>query len=448
MKNVAQNKDQNKEGTRRVPALRFPEFSGGSAGISKGGASRARDAAAVGLEWEETKIEDVARINPGGETIPEKFVYIDLESVEKGVLKAEKTIDREHAPSRAQRKLKKRDVIFQMVRPYQQNNYLFDKEGDYVASTGYAQLRVYGDALFLYHYLHTTPFANKVLARCTGSSYPAIKSDDLKKIRINAPGANEQKKIAGCLGAVDEWVGILREEKSALETYKRGVMQRLFSPCHSRQASAGQATGGNFGSPCLRFHDDNGKDFPAWEEKKLGDFIEESSEKTETSNQFEVLSCTKEGIFRQSEFFKKQIASKENRGYKILQINQLVFSPQNLLLGNLSVNTEYEVGIVSPSYKIFNFNKKIIEILFAKYLLKLPKMMYEYSQISEQGASIVRRNLDPESFRSIRVLLPSLSEQKKIADFLTALDDLIAAKTNEISRAEEWKKGLMQKMFV
>ena len=218
-------------------------------------------------------------------------------------------------------------------------------------------------------------------------------------------------------------------------------MQRLFASCHSRE-------GGNLGNLRLRFKDDAGNDFPEWEEKKLGEILEESNERTEKLNQFEILSCSKDGIFRQSEYFKKQIASEKNEGYRILREGQLVFSPQNLWLGNLNVNIDYEVGMVSPSYKVFCIDSGIANVSFLKDFLRSPRMMYEYVQVSEQGASIVRRNLDVSLFSSIKIVLPSLPEQKKIADFLTALDDLLAAKADEISRTEEWKKGLMQKIFV
>ena len=72
------------------------------------------------------------------------YIYIDLESVEKGVLKSKNIIHLKNAPSRAQRILYKNDILFQSVRPYQRNNYLLNEDDDflqYVASTGYIQLR-------------------------------------------------------------------------------------------------------------------------------------------------------------------------------------------------------------------------------------------------------------------------------------------------------------------
>jgi hypothetical protein len=72
-----------------------------------------------------------------------------------------------------------------MVRPYQMNNLYFNKNGNYVASTGYAQIRTKQNSMYIYQYLHFQKFVDKVIERCTGTSYPAINSTDLSNIEIN-----------------------------------------------------------------------------------------------------------------------------------------------------------------------------------------------------------------------------------------------------------------------
>lgn len=134
------------------------------------------------------------------------------------------------APSRAQRLLKKADVIFQTVRPYQQNNYYFlpDDSFKYVASTGYAQLRAYESSSFLYQYVHNPNFLGKVLAKCTGSNYPAINSSDLSEITVLIPSKiQEQQKIASCLSALDEIITAQAEILEQLKLHKKGLMQLL-----------------------------------------------------------------------------------------------------------------------------------------------------------------------------------------------------------------------------
>ena len=86
-----------------VPKLRFREFEG---------------------EWVEKRLNQVSKINPKSKELPSKFIYIDLESVNKGLLTPSKPLLRDNAPSRAKRVLKLDDILFQTVRPYQKNNYL------------------------------------------------------------------------------------------------------------------------------------------------------------------------------------------------------------------------------------------------------------------------------------------------------------------------------------
>ena len=194
-----------------TPDLRFPEFRNTG-------------------PWEVKRLEEFCDINPPSGQLPPNFVYIDLESVEGGKLIQKKVISCNNAPSRAQRLLKRGDVIYQMVRPYQKNNLIFDPDDDqsYVASTGYAQLRAKGSNSFLYQLIHTEAFTNSVLAKCTGSNYPAISSSDLAEIYISAPSLSEQQKIADCLSSLDDLIRAQEARIEALKLHKKGLMQQLF----------------------------------------------------------------------------------------------------------------------------------------------------------------------------------------------------------------------------
>jgi type I restriction enzyme S subunit len=182
-------------------------------------------------EWTAKPLKAAAQVNPANKGLPESFTYIDLESVNAGELKAKSRISRIGAPSRAQRLLEHGDIIYQIVRPYQRNNLLceFDDGDDYVASTGYAQLRAMGDNRFLYQSIHTDSFVNQVITKCTGSSYPAINSSDLAEIEISFPPTlDEQQKIAECLSSLDDLIVAESQKLEALNRHKRGLMQQLF----------------------------------------------------------------------------------------------------------------------------------------------------------------------------------------------------------------------------
>ena len=179
-------------------------------------------------EWEEKELKDIAEINPKSKKLPESFIYIDLESVEKGQLLLQKNIELQDAPSRAQRLLAKGDVLFQMVRPYQQNNYYFNLSGEYVASTGYAQIRTKLDSKFIYYALHEKTFLDEVMNRCTGTSYPAINSSDLSSIEILIPCLEEQTKIANFLSSIDQKIEVVAQQIEQAKQWKKGLLQQMF----------------------------------------------------------------------------------------------------------------------------------------------------------------------------------------------------------------------------
>ena len=182
-------------------------------------------------EWETKMLKDVSTINPKTKDLPNEFVYIDLDSVENGILTKKNKICLEDAPSRAQRLLDVNDILFQTVRPYQMNNLYFDYDDDkYVASTGYAQIKSNINSRYLYHYLHYSKFVNEVLKRCTGTSYPAINANDLKKIKIKIPSNLEEQKFIGSIfDKIDEKIELLEKKHLYYHYFKKFLMQQIFA---------------------------------------------------------------------------------------------------------------------------------------------------------------------------------------------------------------------------
>ena len=191
--------------------MRFPEFSG---------------------EWEMVSLQDIATINPKSDPLQNTFIYIDLEAVEKGELRKIQEIMREEAPSRAQRVIDNNDILFQCVRPYQKNNYIHrilnTSNQQWVASTGYAQIRTTELPNYIYHLLNTDEFNRKVMVRCTGSSYPAINSEDLATIHFYyTPDKKEQLKISRLLDLLDKRIATQNKIIEKLQSLIKGIAQNI-----------------------------------------------------------------------------------------------------------------------------------------------------------------------------------------------------------------------------
>lgn len=275
------------------------------------------------------------------------------------------------------------------------------------------------DVIFLENAINT----QKIVIESTG--VPQLTAPQLGRYKIFFPSLPEQTAIGSFFQDIDQLISLQQRKLEVLKEQKKTYLKLLFP-------AKGQT------KPALRFagfEDD-------WKRKNFGDFLVEFNEKTIVENQHELLSSTNNGI----EPRKGRVSGESNIGYKVLKKDMIVLSPQNLWLGNINYNVDYESGIVSPSYKIFNvldIDKKFISIL-----IRHPYMNYEYGQASVQGASVVRRNLDIDLFNTIQILLPSLEEQTLIGSFFLDLDKAIAKQEEKVKNLKESKQTLLRKMFI
>src|SRR5699024_3748382 len=247
---------------KNAPILRFPQFY---------------------REWISKKLINIADINPNSnKSIPDHFKYIDLESVSNGTVESIIEINKKDAPSRANRIARKGDIFLQTVTHYQKNNFinLFDIN-NLVVSTGYAQIRSDINPRYLYNLFLTNKFVYEVLKRSTGTNYPAINSKELSNITIRyTEDKKEQQKIGNFFSKLDRRIEMEEKKLALLEEQKKGDMQKVFSQK-------------------LRFKDENGKDYPEWEEKKIKDIL---GERKERSGFGELLSVTiNDGVVRFNE---------------------------------------------------------------------------------------------------------------------------------------------------
>jgi len=402
---LAQIKEQ-----KNIPALRFPEFCD---------------------EWSAIFIKNLSNINPKNTSLPSKFVYIDLESVKQGILLKEDILKAHNAPSRAQRTLKPKDILFQVVRPYQKNNYFFELQGNYVASTGYAQIRVNDDQHpeFIFHLLHTEKFIRHVLVRCTGTSYPAINSNDLSTIQIMACKKPEQQKIASFLNAVDQKIARLIKKKKLLEEYKKGIMQKLFSQK-------------------IRFKNDNGNPFPDWEEKRLSKFlIPQIREVRKPTVNYLAIGVRSHG---------KGTFQKPNSDPSDISMDKLYVVKAGDLVVNITfawegaiaiVKEEDDGGFVSHRFPTYTFKKGEVIGDFFRYVIIQKRFKYALNLISPGGAGR-NRVLSKSELLKLEWALPSVPEQQKIADFLKVIDKKIEEASSKLLLAQTFKKGLLQQMFI
>jgi type I restriction enzyme S subunit len=280
--------------------------------------------------------------------------------------------------------------------------------------------------LFKSNYIRT-----QIQKESQGSKVLSISGGRLLGIELFFPSLTEQTKIASFLTAVDEKLQSLKKKKSLLEAYKKGVMQKLFSQE-------------------IRFQDQDGNDFPDWEVKKLGEVAEKRIVKNKNNNVNHVFTNSAvQGIVNQRDFFDKDIANQNNLlGYYLVENNDFVYNPRISSfapVGPISRN-HLGTGIMSPLYSVFRFIQGNLD--FFEYFYKSSIWYKHMEDIANYGARDDRMSFSTKDFYEMPIPFPSLPEQTKIANFISALDEKINHTQAQIEKTEVWKKGLLQKMFV
>lgn len=262
----------------------------------------------------------------------------------------------------------------------------------------------------------STAFHNQIRRIAQGTKIYSISSKNFSECYIGLPSKPEQTKIATLFRLIDE--RIITQNK---------IIEKLQSLIKGLNNTLQYDTGGK--SVCL------------------GDILLERSERSRTNNQHEVLSSTVKGIFSQREYFSKDIASENNVGYKIIRLHDVVLSPQNLWMGNINYNDRFEIGIVSPSYKVFSIADGY-DNQFVAAMLKTHRALYSYMMVSEQGASIVRRNLNMEAFSQLVFKIPSLDKQREIGYAISLLKSQLKTANKIIKAYTSQKQYLLRQMFI
>ena len=258
------------------------------------------------------------------------------------------------------------------------------------------------DSLWLYYQLDRL----NLNRYATGQAQPGLSVDVIEKVKTSIPSKPEQQKIASFLSAVDTKIGQLTRKKELLEQYKKGVMQKIFSQE-------------------LRFKDDDGSEFSEWVEKKLGEVL-----KIGSGRDYKHLGNGNIPVF--------------GTGGYMLSVNDYLYDGETVCIGRKGT-------IDKPMF----FSGKIwtVDTLFYTHSFKnsVPKYIYfvfQFINWKKYNEASGVPSLSKSTIESIELNLPSLKEQIKIANFLSSLDSKLLHVSQQLEATKQFKKALLQQMFV
>ena len=394
-----------------TPTLRFPQFT---------------------EQWEEKKLGEVATFFSGGTPLTTNRSYFEgtIPFIRSGEINSDKTeqfISEEGLKKSSAKMVEKGDLIFALYGATSGEVGISKIKG--AINQAILCIRTENNTRYIMNWLATNKdnILNKYLQGGQGN----LSAEIIKLLPIPLPSLPEQQKIADFLSAVDEKLQALKKKKHLLEQYKKGIMQQIFTQT-------------------LRFKDEQGNDFPEWEERKLGEV------------------CTIKSGLSLDQNDKKE-------GYQVTRI-------ETISDGKINLN---KIGYVSTQEDISNYKLKKGDILFSNinsvshigktalvhhelnlyhgmnllrlvaatnthsvflfYYLNTEFNRNYFKQICNKAVS--QASINQTELGKTPIPLPSLPEQQKIATFLSALDEKINKVQEQIAQVEAWKKGLLQQLF-
>ena len=390
-----------------TPQLRFPQFTN---------------------EWQVRKLNDTLStiVDNRGKTPPIATAGIPLvetnalgrKTVDYSVIK--KFVTQNTFDSWFRKHLKDKDVLFSTVGQTGVTSLYSDRVTAAVAQN-IVGLRANewttGD--FLYYLLTEKRNNNKFKQIEMIAVQPSVKVSQMIHLKFKLPSRPEQEKIAEFLTVVDERIGKIEKKLELLQQYKKGVMQKIFTQQ-------------------IRFKDENGNSYPNWKTIKLANLEDDKLirlgrgdviSKTDIANypgEYPIFSSSvkNEGLFGR---YGKYLFDEELITWSIDGGGHFFYRPKQ----KFSVtNVSGWLRVLSP-----NLNCRFLVLQLQRLH---EKQTFDYT--TKAHPSVIRD--------TYKLQIPCVEEQQKIATFLTALDDKIKAEETRLTAAKQWKKGLLQRMFV
>ena len=388
--------------------------------------------------WKSAKLVDLCEINSKTSgNLPDQFYYIDLESVNQGVLSDEiELLNRLEAPSRAQRLLEKGDVLYQTVRPYQRNNYLFnfDNTTEFVASTGYAVLKPRKvNSQFLYQIMNTDKFTKEVMARTTGTSFPAISPRDLAEIVIKLPSQKEQKKIGNFLSVIDNLINLKEKKIKKQKEIKSAYLSEMF-PKEGEKYPKKRFEG--FTNP--------------WKEFSL-----EQVAKIRTGYPFNSNEFTNDGkylVITNGNIQTSLPIVDSSAGNRITIKDPRIVDEYVLNDGDILVTMD---GTVGRTAKVIEKNQILAQRVGRLTAYENSEFLYQalqtgsfYKNMSLIGHGGTIKHISLSEIGSYKITMPDSKEQNKVAEFFKNLDNQISIEEEKLSKLEKLKRAYLNDLFV
>lgn len=381
---------------RNVPKLRFKGFND---------------------EWKEKKLGEITTLTDGVHFTPDYVEsgvpFWSVETIVSGV-KPKYITKKAHELAIKRCQPRKNDILITRIGTLAKSKVVEDNSDFSIyVSVALVKSAKEFNSYYLKQYFDTKYYYKEFLSKSLLTATPKkINMEDLKATKVKLPLLQEQERIANFLTKVDKIIEKQDEKVKNLEKYKKGMMQKIFSQE-------------------IRFKDENGEEFPEWEEKKLGDLA-----KITTGN-CNVDDSVVNGKYR---FFDRGIESVKFLNEYFLDSEAIIYPGE----GSSFLPRYYKgkFALHQRCYAIYNFNISID----IKYIFYYMQLLNNYFLRQAVGTTVP--SLRQDNFNKCNIMLPCFYEQQKIVNVLINIDNILDKENSKLEELKQWKRGLLQQMFV
>jgi len=384
------------------PKLRFPEFTD---------------------KWEEKQFDNIATISGGYAfdskkmtSTPAKYQIVKMGNLYQGNLDLDRTPSfiEDATEKELEYLIQENDIGITLTGTVNKHDYgysyRFGNEKNLLLNQrlGLIRAKQNVNAVFLSSIVKGKNFLTQFYNISTGGTgnQTNVSTKGIEKIRVSIPILKEQQKIADFLFLIDDIIQVQEEEISILEEQKKGMMQNLFN----RE---------------MRFKADDGSEYPEWEVKLIGDIL-----KICHGKDYKHLSNGNIPVL--------------GTGGVITFVDKYLCDWECVLIGRKGT-------IDKPQYMNTPF-WSVDTLFYSKpeknQCVKFQYYLFETINWKVYDESTGVPSLSASTIEKISILIPCLEEQHKIADCLSAYDEVIQIKKDKLEVWKEIKKGLLQQMFV
>ena len=273
----------------------------------------------------------------------------------------------------------------------------------------------YNNTKYVYYLFNTKKFHKQLVQMIGASGQPKFNKTELKQMKFYIPSKEEQEKIASFLSLIDNKISLQSEKVEALKDYKKGMMQKIFN----RE---------------LRFKDDEGRDYPEWEEKKLGDIV---IKKKKGGN---AVYCENGNILLNNEYMENNTKPSYVENEIDVNIKDILILWDGSQAGKIYTGFTGVLGstFVSITLDKYNCNR----FIYQQLIYNLAKIQIAWREGS--GVPHVAKDF----IENFKVKVPLLDEQIKISKILDRIDIKLKKEQEKLNSLNEYKKGLLQQMFI